>query len=336
MLRIMHRVKIFSLVITCFIAVDINAKNKQTVVFIDPLQSIYYGDQLFVLNKTLWGKAREKFARAGLILTTDLRYLHTLDCYVVFNAPASPHAQMLMKNKKVKKILMAWEPPAVDPNNYKGEIWQLFDQVMTFHDEVLKRNKFKRLNYCFALTIPHEYVAPSEKKLCTLIASNKRAIGANTSIYSLRSDIVNFFIAHGHNEFDLWGHGWPSSIVYRGTVEDKLSCMSHYKFAFCFENSCIPGYITEKIFDAFSAGCVPIYLGAPNIDFYIPINSFINYRDFASLDDLYHYLTSMTDVEYEKYLSAARDFLQSPKARIFSYDAFIDTLLETVKAVLRK
>ena len=92
----------------CLIAsLPMLAATKQPVVFIDPIQDIYYGDQLFVLNKSLWGKAREKFARAGIKLTTDRRYLNSsLDCYIIFNAPVSLHAQVMMKFKKVKKILM--------------------------------------------------------------------------------------------------------------------------------------------------------------------------------------------------------------------------------------
>ena len=33
---------------------------------------------------------------------------------------------------------------------------------------------------------------------------------------------------------------------------------------------CVKGYITEKIFDSFFAGVVPIYWGAENITDYVP------------------------------------------------------------------
>ncbi|GJQ08791.1 hypothetical protein GpartN1_g582.t1 [Galdieria partita] len=39
-----------------------------------------------------------------------------------------------------------------------------------------------------------------------------------------------------------------------------------YKFSFCFENSQLTGYITEKLFNSFLADTIPIYWGAPNID----------------------------------------------------------------------
>ena len=36
------------------------------------------------------------------------------------------------------------------------------------------------------------------------------------------------------------------------------------------ENSISADYVTEKLFDAFAGGCVPIYLGAPNIEAFLP------------------------------------------------------------------
>lgn len=44
-------------------------------------------------------------------------------------------------------------------------------------------------------------------------------------------------------------------------VEDKHKWLQEYKFNLCFENSSYPGYLTEKLFDAYNAGCIPIYWG---------------------------------------------------------------------------
>lgn len=311
------------------------ATKKQKVVFVDALQEIYYEDRLFKYNEAVWQKARQEFAKEGMLLTTDRKYLNaSLDCYILFNAPCSEHSVKIMDYKKVKKILMAWEPPAVDPRNYCVDVWRQFNRVMTFHDDVIKRCKFKRFNYCFPLALPKDIIGVTQKKLCVLVASNKTSMVPGESIYALRSKIVDFFINNAPEDFDLWGPRWKKSCVYRGIAGDKRSCLAHYKFAFCFENSCVPGYITEKIFDAFSAGCVPIYLGAPNICNSIPKSCFIDYRDFLSLNELYNYLKNMSDEEYENYLKEARHFLQSTKSYPFSYDSFIKQLLNTVKEVL--
>lgn len=46
--------------------------------------------------------------------------------------------------------------------------------------------------------------------------------------------------------------------------DHKAECIRHYRFNICPENVDAPYYCTEKIFDAFSAGCIPIYHGSGN------------------------------------------------------------------------
>jgi len=57
-----------------------------------------------------------------------------------------------------------------------------------------------------------------------------------------------------HNCDDLWD-------VYD---DDKMKFLSEYKFNICPENSNCYGYVTEKVFQAVDAGCVPIYWGSFN------------------------------------------------------------------------
>lgn len=60
-------------------------------------------------------------------------------------------------------------------------------------------------------------------------------------------------------------HGLKSA--YGGEVFSKHDTLSKYKFSVCFENGKnLSGFITEKIFDCFSAGTIPIYWGADNIE----------------------------------------------------------------------
>ena len=57
-----------------------------------------------------------------------------------------------------------------------------------------------------------------------------------------------------HNCDDLWK-------VY---ADDKSRFISEYKFNICPENSNCAGYVTEKVFQAIDAGCIPIYWGSYN------------------------------------------------------------------------
>ncbi len=51
--------------------------------------------------------------------------------------------------------------------------------------------------------------------------------------------------------------------------DDKIQWLSQFRFNLCPENSNSFGYVTEKLLDSISSGCVPVYSGSenrPNID----------------------------------------------------------------------
>lgn len=50
-----------------------------------------------------------------------------------------------------------------------------------------------------------------------------------------------------------------------GRVPDKYAFIAGYKFNIAFENSCVPGYTTEKVMEPLSVRSVPIYYGNPRI-----------------------------------------------------------------------
>lgn len=49
--------------------------------------------------------------------------------------------------------------------------------------------------------------------------------------------------------------------------------LCRYKFCVAMENSIRQDYMTEKMWDALAAGCVPIYLGSSNAPQIIPDSS---------------------------------------------------------------
>ncbi|MCP5516933.1 MAG: glycosyltransferase [Verrucomicrobiales bacterium] len=71
-----------------------------------------------------------------------------------------------------------------------------------------------------------------------------------------------------------------------GYSAGKIAFLRQYKFNIAFENASLPGYTTEKIFEAMRARCVPIYWGDPRIAEDFNPKSFINAADFPSLEAL--------------------------------------------------
>ncbi len=104
--------------------------------------------------------------------------------------------------------------------------------------------------------------------------SIKHSDNHNMDIFNKKTKFCGFVASNGHyltemrdNFFDALcsykqvdsGGRWKNNIG--GNIANKIEWLQSYKFNLCFENSSYPGYLTEKLFDAFAAGCVPIYWG---------------------------------------------------------------------------
>jgi hypothetical protein len=134
---------------------------------------------------------------------------------------------------------------------------------------------------------------------------------------------------------DLFGRGWPRwwsrdamwlpywlnrralMRAYRGSCESKLETLGRYRFSVCLENMPMDGYITEKIFDCFYAGCVPIYKGGNPAGRHLPANTYIDANAYGSWAQLWNNIKNMPAVEWETYRDNARAFLQSQLGRAY-------------------
>lgn len=62
----------------------------------------------------------------------------------------------------------------------------------------------------------------------------------------------------------------------------KIDFLTSYRFTIAFENRSYPGYSTEKIYQAMSAGSIPIYWGDPLVHRDFNPRSFINYHQYEA------------------------------------------------------
>lgn len=69
-------------------------------------------------------------------------------------------------------------------------------------------------------------------------------------------------------------------------VEAKAEFLPKYRFNMCFENSSYPGYATEKIYEAFVFGTVPIYWGSPTVAMDFNPRAFLNWHHFQDDEKL--------------------------------------------------
>lgn len=276
-------------------------------------------------------------SRDSHLLPYDLSYspsLKNASIVICKNYPAwIPNWQQKIRNARpAKTYMIMFEPPTVLPEMYSQYMFSLFDKVFTWDDNLVDNKKFIKFYYPEMTSMHEPVVNFSQKKLLTMIVANKRS-GHRNELYTERRSVIDFFEHQNGQDFDFYGHGWNKNAYknYKGTVGEKLWIMRNYRFCICYENmKNVKGYITEKILNSFSAGCVPIYWGASNIKEHIPEGCYILRENFQSMEELYSFIKNMKEEEYNTYIENIKRFLQSPEAKKFTADNLATTIFEQI------
>ncbi|WP_322630145.1 glycosyltransferase family 10 domain-containing protein [Halothiobacillus sp.] len=294
---------------------------------------------------------KETFERRGVQLnTSDLVSQSEADYCLYLNYPRGRAPKC-----RGKAYLLAMESEVIVPENWNPSNQAKFRKIFTWFDGSSPQSELVKLNFSANFPAITAKGVNRKEKLCVVIAGNKK-VSHRLELYSEREKTIRWFERHHPKDFDLYGMGWnefrfsgprliralnrfkplvkllaPTYPSYRGAVASKREVLQRYWFSICYENARdIPGYITEKIFDCFFAGCVPIYWGANNITDHIPPECFIDRREFETHEALYHYLVSMSNERYQAYLDAIEVYLESEPAYPFTAEYFAETIVNEI------
>ena len=324
------------------------------------------GNNIFDINKKVLNRddclyffflLKKKLSEQKIDLSTsDINSLESSCAAFYFDISDRQKVQ----ESSLPKYLFLFESEVIKPKGWRKPLQENFDKIFTWNDELVDNKTYFKMNFTHKFPLhsawSDSYQEFENKKLCANISGNK-IVYHPLELYTERVKAIKWFEQNHPEDFDLFGVGWdfPASkfkiaklffrlirnfgvmpklyLSYKGKVESKNQTLRNYKFAICYENAKdIPGYITEKIFDCFFAGCVPIYWGAPNVLEHIPKQCFIDRRKFSSYENLYKYLSTMPKEEYLKYISAIEQFIFSDnKAIPFKAEEFVKTVIEHVK-----
>ena len=81
-------------------------------------------------------------------------------------------------------------------------------------------------------------------------------------------------------------------------VKNKFDVSKNYKFMICFENDLYPGYVTEKLVEAYASCTIPLYWGNLGLSAeYFNSESYLNYFNFLSLEN---FVEKVAKIEYTK------------------------------------
>ena len=136
----------------------------------------------------------------------------------------------------------------------------------------------------------------AKRKFCNFVVSNGDCQQRNRFFEKLSK----------YKKVDSGGR-FANNIGY--AVPDKRKFQSEYKFSIAFENNAYrpqhPGYTTEKIMEPMAVNSIPLYWGNPLIGKEFNTESFINFYDFKSEDDMIDYIIELDkdDTRYLKMLN---------------------------------
>ncbi|NOS97700.1 MAG: hypothetical protein HOP25_04430 [Methylotenera sp.] len=261
-------------------------------------------------------------------------------------------------NAEINYLLM-FETEFVKTENGNVDELSKYRKIFTWNDCLVDGDRFIKINFPNPI---HAYSTDgfeNRTHFCCLIAGNKTLNTKDErNLYPERVNAIRWFEQYAPQDFNLYGADWDVPVMhsgligkierrfwralgriaklqpfpsYLGKVAHKRDVLTKTRFSICYENvRDLPGYITEKIFDCFFSGCVPVYWGASNITDYIPADCFVDRRQFKDTEAVYHFLKSMTEDAFNGYQRRIAEFLQSEAVYPFSSEFFAETIVNTI------
>ena len=149
--------------------------------------------------------------------------------------------------------------------------------------------------------------------------------------YSFRNHLfeeIDVLENAGMLDFDLFGNGWQGHppigylerIFFRPKIlhsargvflGDKFSVLSRYRYSLVIENWVgDQSYVSEKLNESLSAGCVPIYWGDESVITSYPSSLVIDGRQFNDARALVSFIRGESQASWESRVQLLRDFTE--------------------------
>lgn len=245
-----------------------------------------------------------------------------------------------------KSILVLFEPPSqigyiYDPA-FRAQWLKVFSMVADV-DPAIPHSLIPR-----SFNIVPKYFNEPRSKFLMMIGRDMNSISQfqRQDLTKVRRDLARYMEEKlGPEKFDLYGR-WDKDLapkcyrgelgpVAHGLVGYNLSCpatdlngqgktwdykyelLSKHEFALALENSMWPGYLGCKCLEAQCCGTIPIYIGATDVDRYMPSDVYIDMRG-RSFDDILRIITTMTEDEKQAYRARIYKWLEGQGSEIFS------------------
>ncbi len=163
---------------------------------------------------------------------------------------------------------VAWllEPPSIENWPYKWILRNrnIFDAILTYDKRLLELND-NRFKFCphGGSRIDWDLWGMYEKTrdVCMIVSDKKDSEG-----HKLRHRIAEEF----GDRIDVYGPSYQH-------FDSKFDVLKDYQYCVVVESVKMDYYFSEKLIDAISVGCIPIYWGCPSIDEYFDIRGILDF-----------------------------------------------------------
>jgi hypothetical protein len=262
-------------------------------------------------GKGVWGECR-------FFCNTDI---DRCDYWFVLEGPGRKKETAVCP--KENTVFVAHEPPTL--RTYRSDFLQQFAAVITSDARIdhpnpvlqqsglpwhVGRRQKGHVNMGFTKDYDELKAITSidKTKMISVVSSSKDM----TEGHRQRVAFALRLKSHFGDKIDLFGRGLNE-------IEDKWDALADYRYHVAIENSEVNHYWTEKISDAFLAGCHPIYHGCPNIAAYFSPGSFtmININEPEKAID-----TIESCIAQDRYTSSRQWIWESREKVLDQYNLF--------------
>jgi len=287
---------------------------KYATLYVD---DFYLNNRIFDLNDPISNRddclyhfwlLKEKLKERGIELNTQDLSPPEVEFTIYNDIP-----NWILEGRELKGVnyLIIWESEVVKPLNWIPYFHRkYFKRVFSWYD--LWDDPFY-VKYYWPVKKKPMLETPKTEFLC--IINSRKSSPHYKELYTERQRAIDYF----GDKIHVYGQGYKP-------IPNKSEVLSKYKFAICYENAKdIPGYVTEKIWDCYQAGTIPVYWGdwslAGDWSAYIPHIV----RDYRGLEA---YLNSMSDDLYRQYQEGMRSQLNDS---LYDSQVWVETILSNLQ-----
>jgi hypothetical protein len=195
-----------------------------------------------------------------------------INVYTVFG----PTSNIVKANKENVNIFFTGENTNIMHTHYSNEtqISNYMDIILSFFNKTSKSIRFPLWLTYWNFELKGLFEIPiTEKDNKAIIVVSHNANGFRTKvcekIKSKNIEVNSSTTCISNTQI----------VKVEGGSKGKIETLKKYKYNICCENSICEGYVTEKIFECFAGGCIPIYSGCKNVESKILYSDQIVYID---------------------------------------------------------